>query len=538
MNKPFFGQDARSRVLAGARLAFDVVKTVQGPRSGNVGIGHTFYSPDITHDGITVLEALNIDDRAPEELGQRVGVELMKEASRNVNNLAGDGTTSVAGVMYHTWNEANKAIVAEADPQAVRRGIDKAAELSLKELDKLGIKIKADSPELRQVANTSADNKEIGDLVAEVVAAVGKNGNVAVEVDEGTKLEKEIVEGFAFDYGLASPVYATDQNTKEATYELPAVVIISGAVVSPMELKPLIDQIYAAGQEEIVFIIDEMEREVKHALSQNRIDGAKIVVVKAPGHGESRLDGLTDIAAFTGAKVLNADVPLASATTAHVGRCGRIVVGTDKTVIYEGKGDVKPRIKELKEKRGRRSASELDKSRIDERIAKLSSRAAIIKVGGISESAINEKKDRVDDTVAAAQGALKDGIVPGGGITLVFLAERIQPPRSLTDDEKLGFNAFKKALVQPFRQILINAGMNADALLEKVIEANLDAPTMGIDVKMNSRHLIDMRAAGVIDPIRVTRQVIKQAASLAGQGATMDTIIIELPEKTIDNIAY
>lgn len=537
MNKAFLGQDARSRVLAGAKYAFDIVKTVQGPRSGNVGIGHTFYGPDITHDGVSVLEAINFDDSAPEELGMRIGIELMKEASRNVNNLAGDGTTSVAGVMYHTLNEANKYIVAEADAQAIRRGIDAAAEAALKELKKHGVKIKADSKELQQVALTSADNEELGKLVAEVVAAVGANGNIAVEVDDGKKLEREIVEGFSFDYGLASPVYATNQNTKQAEYELPAVVIISGTVVNPLELKPLIDQIYQAGQEEIVFIIDEMEREVKHALSQNRIEGAKIVVVKAPGHGESREDGLQDIAAFTGAKVLNSDVPLAVATTAHVGRCGRIVVGTDKTVIYEGKGDTTQRLKDLKEKRERRNASELDKARIDERMAKLSSKAAIIKVGGVSDAAISELKDRVDDTVAAAQGALKDGIVPGGGVTLVYLADHLKAPASLKGDEVLGFNAFKKALIQPFRQILLNAGLNADAALERVSEANAAGPVMGVDVKQNSRHLINMRDVGVIDPIRVTRAVIAQAASLAGQGATMDTIIVELPEKSIDNYA-
>lgn len=537
MNKAFLGQDARSRVLSGAKLAFDIVKTVQGPRSGNVGIGHRFYGPDITHDGVTVLEAIDYDDSAPEELGMRIGIELMKEASRNVNNLAGDGTTSVAGVLYQTLNESNRYIVAEADAQAIRRGIDKAAELALKELKKHVTKIKPDSPELKHVALTSADNEKVGSLVAEVVATVGKNGNISVEVDEGAKLEKEIVEGFSFDYGLASPVYATDQNKKEAEYELPAIVLISGMVMSPMELKPLIDQIYNAGQEEIIFIIDEMDREVKHALSQNRIDGAKIAVVKAPGHGESRQDALADIAAFTGATVLNTDVPLAVATTAHVGRCGRIVVGTDKTVIYEGKGDTTQRIKDLKEKRGRRQASELEKARIDERIAKLSSKAAIIKVGGISEAAISELKDRIDDTVAAAQGALKEGVVPGGGITLVYLSDHLQAPRSLKDDEVLGFNAFKKALAQPFRQILLNAGLNADAIRERVTEANAAGPVMGVDVKQNSRHLIKMQDVGVIDPVRVTRAVISQAASLAGQGATMDTIIVEVPEKSIDNYA-
>lgn len=537
--KVFYNDDARARILAGAEALYNAVKVTYGPKGGNVVIGHNYYGPSVTHDGVTVAQAVELDDSDPAELGQRVGAELIKQAASNLNKLAGDGTTTVTILTYHILNEANRLITAGHNPQAIRRGIEEAGEVIIKRLEELAEPIDKDSPRVRQIATISAGDAEIGDLLADVISKIGKDSAITVELGQGTRIDSEVVEGFSFDTGWASPLLVTDTTTQEAVYENPAIIITEERVDDILPLVRLIGAIIEKEKRDIVLIADEVDKDVLATLVMNKMqEKINTVVVKAPGFGDTRRELLCDIATFTGATVLTkADLANPTPSRDLFGSCRKIVVGQDKTTIVAGTGDpvrIEARVQELK---NRATTSELDRHRLDARTAALAGKVAVIKVGGVSETEIDERKYRVDDAVAAVQAALAEGIVPGGGITSLYLSEYVGA--ALHDKaHDAGFGIVQRALRQPFTLIMENAGLNAQALLDKAIDENpYNEPRRGVDIMADGKGFIDLKDAGVIDPVRVTKEAIKKSVSIAATAATMGALVVDLPEKTIANNA-
>lgn len=529
--KVFYDDDARARVLNGAKALYDAVKVTYGPKGRNVVISKGYGGPTVTHDGVTVAEAVDLPDVDDETLGYKVGADLIKQAAKNLNKSAGDGTTTVTVLTYSILKEANKLIAAGHNPQELRRGIEAAGAEVIKALDKQAESIEGKSDRVAEVATISAGDKEIGKLIAEVIEKVGKDGVVTVEASQGLELEAEVVEGFTTDTGWASPFFVTDPSRQEAVYEKPAIVVTDKKISNAQEFLPLVEQIVQSGKKDIVIFADEVEGEALSVLILNRLKGVlNTVVVKAPSFGDRRKDIFSDIATLTGAVVISEDQGLNFENTGldAIGSARKVIVGKDETTIIEGAGkaaSVAKRI-DLIKSQSDISTSSYDKEQLEKRAATLSGKVAVIKVGGATETEIDEKKFRVDDAVAATKAALADGIVAGGGVTLVNIASTIKADGS--DSVSAGRQILKEALKQPFTQVTLNAGLNSDALLAKVEDSK---PGFGVDVNNPSSGLVDLKKAGVIDPARVTKQAVQNAVSIASTAATMGALVVDIPEK-------
>lgn len=528
--KIFYDEDARNRVLGGAEALYDAVKVTYGPKGRNVVIAKGYGGPTVTHDGVTVAESVELPDHDDETLGYKVGAELIKQAASKLNKVAGDGTTTVTVLTYNILKEANRLIAAGHNPQELRKGIEAAGAEIVKELDKLSESIEGKSDRVAEVATISAGDSEIGKLIANVIEKVGKDGVVTVEAGQGLELESEVVEGFSLDKGWVSPFFVTDANRQEATYEKPAIIITDKKISSAQELLPLIEQLAQAGKKDIVLIADEVEGEALSVLVLNKLKGVlNTVAVKAPSFGDRRKEILADIAKLTGATVISEDqgMTFENVDLSVIGTARKIIVGKDETTIIEGAGkqkDVDARIAEIT-MQAENSTSSYDKEQYEKRAAALSGKVAVIKVGGATETEIDEKKFRVDDAVAATKAALAEGIVPGGGVTLVNLAATIKIGGA--DSISAGKQILKNALRQPFLQITANAGLNSEALLAKVEAAK---PGFGVNVTDPSDDLVDVKKAGVIDPTRVTKEAVQNSVSIASTAATMGALVVEIPE--------
>lgn len=523
--KVFYDEDARARVLSGAQALYDAVKVTMGPKGRNVVIQKGYGSPTVTHDGVTVAESMDLPDDDEATLGFKVGAELIKQAATKMNKTAGDGTTTVTVLTYMILKEANKLIAAGHNPMELRRGVEAAGAKILAELDKHAEPVAGKTNRVAEVASISAGDSEIGTLIAGVIDAIGKDGVVTVEEGKSLDMESEVVEGFTFDKGYVSPYLVTDTARMEAVYEKPAIVITDGKVSSVQEFLPILEKLAAAGKKDVVLIADDVEGEALGVLILNKLKGVfNTVAVKAPAFGDRRKEVLEDIATLTGAEVISAERGLTfeNADLNAVGTARKVIVTKDETTIIEGsgsQGEVKARIAQV-QAQANAASSEYDKENYLKRAAALSGKVAVIKVGGATETEIEEKKFRVDDAVAATKAALAEGIVPGGGVTLVNLAD------SLTDSDA-GTTIVREALYQPFRQLMQNAGLNADALLAKVQAAK---PGFGINVNAPET-VVDMTVAGVVDPVMVTKQAIQNAVSIAATAMTMGALVVTLPEK-------
>ena len=528
--KVFYDDDARTRVLGGAKVLFDAVKVTYGPKGRNVIIGKSFGGPTVTHDGVTVAEAVEIPEIDDETLGYKVGADLIKQAAKNLNKSAGDGTTTVTVLTYSILKEANKLIAAGHNPMELRKGIESAGAEVIASLSKLAESIEGKSDRVAEVATISAGDEIIGKLIAEVIEKVGKDGIVTVEASQGLELESEVVEGFTFDRGFVSQFFVTDPSRQEAVYEKPAVVVTDKKLSVVQELLPLLEKLAAAGKKDVVLIADEVEGEALSVLVLNKLKGVfNTVVVKAPAFGDRRKDILQDIATLTGATVISEDQGLSLETVGLevIGSARKVIVGKDETTIIEGGGtdaDVQARIK-LLQSQAEQESSNYDKEQLETRAAALSGKVAVIKVGGATETEIDEKKFRVDDAVAATKAALAEGIVAGGGVTLVNISATIKAEGS--DSVAAGRRILKEALRQPFLLITENAGLNSNALLAQV-EAG--KPGFGVDVNDADKGLVDVKKAGVIDPARVTKQAVQNAVSIASTAATMGALVVDIPE--------
>ena len=531
--KVFYDDDARNRVLGGAKSLYDAVKVTYGPKGRNVVIAKGFGGPTVTHDGVTVAEGIELPENDDETLGYKVGADLIKQAAKNLNKQAGDGTTTVTVLTYSILKEANRLIAAGHNPMELRRGIEQAGAEIVKELTKLAEPIEGKSDRVAEVATISAGDAEIGKLIAGAIEKVGKDGVVTVEAGQGLELEAEVVEGFSLDKGWVSPFFVTDAGRQEAVYEKPAILITDKKISSVQEFLPMLEKLAQSGKKDVVLIADEVEGEALSILVLNKLKGVfNTVAVKAPSFGDRRKDVLRDIAVLTGATVISEDHGLTfeNAGLEVLGSARKVIVGKDETTIIEGAGKpsgVKERIAEIKSL-SENASSEYEKEQFDKRAAALSGKVAVIKVGGATETEIDEKKFRVDDAVAATKAALAEGIVAGGGVTLVNLAGNLKV--SGADSLSVGRQILKDALKQPFLQIMKNAGLNADALLAQVESGK---PGFGVNVMKPEDGLIDVKKAGVIDPARVTKEAVQNAVSIASTAATMGALVVDIPEAEV-----
>jgi chaperonin GroEL len=528
--KVFYDDDARRRVLAGAQILYDAVKTTMGPKGRNVVISKSYGNPTVTHDGVTVAKGVEIADVDDETLGYKVGAELIKQAASKMNDVAGDGTTTVTVLTYHILNEANKLIAAGHNPMLLRKGLEAAAHDVIAKLSTMSEDVQGKKNRVAEVATISAGDAEIGNLIADVIDKVGKDGVVTVEEGQGLALESEVVEGFTFDRGFVSPYMVTDAARMEAVYEKPAILITDKKISSIQEFLPILEKLAQAGKKDLVLIAEDVEGEALGTLVLNKLKGVfNTLAIKAPAFGDRRKDVLNDIAILTGAEVITEDrgMTFENVELDVIGTARKVIVTKDDTTIIEGGGseaEVKARISQIN-KQVDAASSEYDKENLEKRRAALSGKVAVIKVGGATETEIEEKKFRVDDAVAAVKAAMEEGIVPGGGVTLVNLAKEIDTDGN--DSAAAGAQILRNALEQPFRILLSNAGLNADEWLPQVKMAK---PGFGVNVNDPTR-LVDLMATGVVDPARVTKEALQNAVSIAGTSMTMGALVVEVPEK-------
>lgn len=528
--KVFYDDDARRRVLAGAEILYNAVKTTMGPKGRNVVIGKTYGAPTVTHDGVTVAKGVDLPEEDDETLGYKVGAELIKQAANKMNDVAGDGTTTVTVLTYHILNEANKLIAAGHNPMQLRKGLELAAHEVIAKLGGLAEDIKGKKSRVAEVATISAGDATIGQLIADVIAKVGKEGVVTVEEGQGLDLESEVVEGFTMDRGFVSAYMVTDPTRMEAVAEKPAIVVTDKKITSIQEFLPLLEKLATAGKKDLVLIADDVEGEALGTLVLNKLKGVfNTIAVKAPAFGDDRKEILEDIAWLTGATLITEDqgMDFENVDLDVVGSARKVIVGKDQTTIIEGAGkkrDVEARIDQINAQI-LTATSEYVKENYEKRRAALGGKVAVIKVGGATETEIEEKKFRVDDAVAAVKAALEEGIVPGGGVTLVNLSELITVEGA--DSEVAGRQILKTALLQPFFELLRNSGLNPDEWLPKIRDNK--KPGFGVNVNTPTK-LVDLKTAGVIDPARVTKEAIQNAVSIAGTGMTMGALVVDIPE--------
>ena len=528
--KVFYDEDARKRVLGGAEILYNAVKTTMGPKGRNVVISKSYGSPTVTHDGVTVAKGVELADIDDETLGYKVGAELIKQAASKMNDVAGDGTTTVTVLTYHLLNEANKLIAAGHNPMLLRKGLEVAAQQAITNLDSYSEDIAGNKKRVAEVATISAGDSEIGNLIADVIEKIGKDGVVTVEEGQGLSLESEVVEGFTFDRGFVSAYMVTDPARMEAVYDKPAIVITDKKISSIQEFLPMLEKLAQSGKKDLVLIAEDVEGEALATLVLNRLKGVfNTVAIKAPKFGDQRKDILNDIAILTGAQVITEEqgMNFENVELDVVGSARRVIVSKDETTISEGDGkvsEVKQRI-DLINSLINQATSEYDKENLEKRRASLSGKVAVIKVGGATETEIEEKKFRVDDAVAAVKAALEEGIVPGGGVTLINLASTIKVTGN--DSDSAGAQILIRALEQPFRILLTNSGLNADEWLPQVKNAK---PGYGVNVT-NPGKLVDLKANGVVDPTRVTKEALQNAVSIAATASTMGALIVDVPKE-------
>jgi len=520
----YYDDEARARVLGGAKTLYDAVKVTFGPKGRNVVIEKAYGAPTITHDGVTVAEAIDIE-KTDETMGYQVGARLIREAATKLNKVAGDGTTTVTVLTYNILAEAHKLIAAGYNPMELRKGIEAAGNEIVKGIDKATEKIDGKSEKIAEVATISAGDTEIGKLVADTIAKIGKDGVVTVEACQSLEMQADVVEGFSYDKGYSSPFFVTDTARQEAIFEKPSILITDRKISAVNDLLPLLEKLAQTGKKDLVIIADEVDGEALSVLILNKLKGAfNALVLKAPAFGDRRKEVLADIATLTGATVVSSDLGLNldEIGPEALGSAHKIIATKDESTIIQGAGstkDVKSRIEFIRSQTAL-ATSDYEREQLDQRAAALEGKVAVIKVGGATETEIDEKKYRVDDAVAATKAALVDGIVPGGGVTLVNLGSKLK-------DSDPGAKIVKQALQMPFVHIMDNAGLNSSALLAEVEKSSAGH---GVNVMNPDKGIVDLKKAGVIDPARVTKEAVKNSISIAATAITMGALMVDLPE--------
>jgi len=520
-----FKEEARAALKRGVDKLAEVVKVTLGPRGRHVALDKGFGSPTITSDGVTVAKEIDLKDKY-----ENLGAQLLKEVAQKTNEAAGDGTTTAVVLSHAIINDGFKNVAAGANPVYLRRGIEKGVEAIIKYLkEKLSRQV-SDKTEIAQVASISANDEEIGKIVAEAMEKVGKDGVITVEESQSFGLELEFSEGMQFDQGYVSPYMITNAERMEAEYKDPYILLTDKKISAINEILPLLEKIVQAGKKDLVIIADEIEGEALATFVVNRLRGTfNVLGIKVPGFGERKKEMLEDIAILTGAKVISEDLGLKLEETKleDLGVTRRVVSKKDTTTIVEGKGDkkkVESRIKQIK-KELEQTESSFDKEKLQERLAKLSGGVAVLKVGGATETEQKERQFRVEDAVGATKAAVEEGVVVGGGVALLRSISALDELK-LEGEEKIGLDILKKALVAPLREIARNAGRDGEVAVEKVMEKT---GSFGYNARRDIFE--DLVKAGVIDPTKVVRCALQNAASIAALLLTCEAAVTEIPEK-------
>ena len=521
-----YSEEARRAILRGVEQLAKAVKVTLGPKGRNVVLDKKFGAPTITKDGVTVAKEIELKD--PYE---NMGAELVKEVASKTSDIAGDGTTTATVLAEAIFREGMKNVTAGSNPMALKRGIEKAVEKVVDELKRLSTPINSkDKKQVTQVASIAANNDhEIGELIAEAMTKVGKDGVITVEEGKASKTELELVEGMEFDQGYLSPYFVTDAEKMEVSLDDPYILIHEKKISNMKDILPLLEKVARAGKP-LLIISEETEGEVLATLVVNKIRGTlSCCAVKAPGYGDRRKAMLEDIAILTGGNAITEDLgtKLENVKIEDLGRAKRVRIDKDNTTIVEGAGktsDIQARIGQLK-KQIEGTDSDYDKEKLQERLAKLSGGVAVINVGAATETEMKEKKARVEDALHATRAAVEEGIVAGGGVALLRCVDALEKMK-LQGDEQIGIDIVKRALEEPIRQIANNAGLEGSVVVNKVKDMKTNE---GYDADKDA--YVDMFQAGVIDPKKVTRSALQNAASIAALMITTETIVTDIPEE-------
>jgi chaperonin GroEL len=520
-----FNTEARAKLKRGIDQLAEAVKVTLGPKGRNVVIDKKFGSPTVTKDGVTVAKEIELSDPI-----ENMGAQMVKEVATKTSDLAGDGTTTATVLAQAIFREGLKNVTAGANPMELKRGIDKAVEAVVEELRKLSAP-SAGKKEIAQVGTISANNdKEIGNLIAEAMEKVGKDGVITVEEARGLETTLETVDGMQFDRGYLSPYFVTDPEKMEAVLEDAYILIHDKKISAMKELLPILEKVAQSGRP-LVIIAEDVDGEALATLVVNKLRGTlKVAAVKAPGFGDRRKEMLRDIAVLTGGQVISEEVgfKLENATLNDLGRAKRVVVDKDNTTLVDGKGkegDIQGRINEIKAAI-EKTTSDYDREKLQERLAKLSGGVAVINVGAATETEMKEKKARVEDALHATRAAVEEGIVAGGGVALIRAQSALERIRG-TEDEKIGVDIVRRALEEPIRMIAQNAGAEGSIVVAKVKEAK--EKNFGYNAATDTYE--DLVKAGVIDPTKVTRTALQNAASIAGLLLTTECVVVEKKEE-------
>jgi chaperonin GroEL len=526
-----FSEDARRKLRNGINVVANAVSATLGPKGRNVAIDRKFGSPTVTHDGVSVAKEIELEDPF-----ENMGAQLLKEAATKTNDIAGDGTTTSTVLAHAIVNEGLKALEAGYNPMLLKRGIEAAAEAVSEELRKVAVKIDT-KEEIGYVATNSAADSEIGDLIADVMDKVGKDGVITVEESKSMQFETEYVEGMQFDRGYLSAYFITDTEQMEAVISDAYVLIHEKKISAAQDIVPLLEKLVQIGKRELVIIAEDIDGEALATLVLNKLRGMlNVLAVKAPGFGDRRKAMLQDIAILTGGTVISEETgrKLETTTIEELGRAEKVVSDKENTTVIGGKGDkanITGRIKEIRAEIDK-STSDYDREKLQERLAKLSGGVAIIRVGAATETELKEKKHRVEDALSAARAAVEEGIVPGGEISLINASSALDKVKTDSDESKVGVNIVRKALEAPIRKLSANAGQDGSVIIDTVRRTAAEKKNTNIGFNVLTGEYVDMIKAGVIDPVKVVRGALENAASIAAMILTTDVLITDLPEES------
>ncbi len=518
-----FDEEARRSLEKGASMVAAAVKVTLGPKGRNVVLDKKWGSPTITKDGVTVAKEVELDDPF-----ENMGAQLVREVASKTNDVAGDGTTTATVLAESIVREGLRYVAAGGNPIAVKRGIEKTVEKAVEELKKIAIPVKG-KDEVAQVASIAGNDPEIGEVIADAMEKVGKDGVITVEESKGTATSLEVVEGMQFDKGYISPYFVTDGERMEAVYENPVILIHEKKISAAADLVPLLEKI-AQTRKPLLIIAEDVDGDALATLVVNKLRGTfQVVAVKAPGFGDRRKAMLEDIAILTGGTFISEDlgIKLENVDLGMLGQAAKIVVSKEETTIIEGKGSaeaVQGRISQIR-KQIDTTDSNYDREKLQERLAKLSGGVAVIKVGAATETELKEKKHRFEDALSATRAAVEEGIVPGGGVTLVNIIGKLEKIGD-TDDEKVGALIVRRSLEEPLRQIAENAGKEGSVVVERIKNEK-----KGVGYNALTDTYEDMIKAGIVDPVKVTRSALENAASIGSLILTTESLVAEKPEE-------
>lgn len=521
-----YSEDARQSLKRGIDKLANAVRITLGPKGRNVLLDKGFGAPSITNDGVTIAKEIDLPDKI-----ENMGAELIKEVANKTNDVAGDGTTTATVLAQAIVAEGIKNVAAGGNPIAIKRGIDKGVELVVAELHRISDKVSDKKEEIAQVATISAEDETMGNMIADVIHQVGKDGVVTVEESQTFGFSKELVEGMQFDKGYISPYMITNAERMESVFDDPYILVTDQKISSINDIVPLMEKMAKAGKKDLVIIADEVEGEALATLVVNKLRGVfNTLAIKAPGFGDRRKEMLQDIATVVGADLISEDrgLKVENAEVTSLGQAHRVVATKDNATIIGGKGskvEIEKRVKQIKSQI-EQTDSEFDREKLQERLAKLAGGVAIVRVGAATEVEMKQKKDKIEDALAATRAAIEEGIVPGGGVALIRALPVLDNVRGVDKEERVGLAILRKALEMPLRQIVENSGMDGAVVLDKV---KSEKGNFGFDAK--TLEYGDLKVFGIIDPTKVVRYALQNAASAAGMILTTEAVVGELPEE-------